>query len=324
MSGGHLPPCVFSKCHASPLAIHILHLPHGMSHLTPHLTPHPHTSTSHTPHTLSHFRGRDFDKEWKDNKNDADAMKGRVEDLEDAIRKNNNCSATGTGAAGGGGAQQELIPLQQPVVNQVSDGSVATTDGRSGGTANCSAVAAGVNSADVAAAEGGGSGAAALPTNGGGRRLTERVGAVVASGTGSVVVSAWLAARDAATCRHAATELMLRPLQLMQEEDSSVVTPAWLSSSFSLSSSMEVSEFGREDGQQFEEETGEGFEGFEGFDEDEDAEADAAMSAGGGVGASRRLSQASLGGFIGFDVGCWYCYYGKGGCHGRAWGSCKR
>lgn len=235
--------------------------------------------------------GKDFDKEWKDNKNDADTMRNRVEDLEDAIRKAANCSS----ASG--------QPLQS--LTQVSDGSVATAEGNR--TGNCTLPA--VNATDGAT-----DGAAPLPT--GGRKLAARDAATAAADhfSSNPVTAAWAAAKLAAQSRCPATELLSRPLQYAGPEDDSGVPP-WLeafsaqhgsqhrnraSAAAAARHAGSVQHVGASSGQ-----VGAVADGQEvdlAFDGDFDEAA----------GGMRHLSQVSLPGFINFDVGCWYCYYGKG------------
>lgn len=269
--------------------------------------------------------GKDFDKEWKDNKNDADSMRERVETLEDAIRKASNCSAD---------EQQQQQQQLAVGANQVSDGSVATTTDSSRAGSNCS-LAIGVNGTELAAAGAAapaGGGAAALPI--GGRKLAGRVPVDLLPGSSSSsaaspVAAAWLAAESAATCSRSATELLLRPLQYLSMKASTASAAAaveaavaaefadslWEQHEENLQEGVDEddSEFFLEDGEDHSEDTGWAWSDPE---DEQDGEgeggADDAAAAAGAVGASRRLSQVSLPGFINFDVGCWYCYYGKG------------
>lgn len=264
--------------------------------------------------------GKDFDKEWKENKNDADAMKDRVEDLEEAIRRAANCS------------DAERVQPQLQQVNQVSDGSSATVDGA--GNSSCSALLANQTEASLLS----GDSAALLPAMGG-RRLTGRmVPADVASLTAASIVddnnhssssssvrvnpvaAAWLAGRTAATCRQAATEWMLRPLQFICEEISNLPaffdeddrralrpttsTPCAASHVEGATPAVELVPLERT---------------WSGMNSEGKADAweaaTALQTSSEAAGSSRHLAQISIPGFIAFDVGCWYCYYGKGMCY---------
>jgi len=290
--------------------------------------------------------GKDFDREWKENKNDADTMKERVEDLEDAIRKASNCTATSLQRAS-----------QQQQANEVSDGSLATTDGRN--STNCTLPEPGSKDPGLPPASG------ALNTESGGRRLASRMGGGPKDtghdryqgsssssrrsdsvSMGSLSVSAaWLAAQQAAQCSRAATELMLQPWERTEGTDS---TPAWVrqsepasgepSKSLTLSqhtkylvspaggidraqrpnaASADVkgagesvwvaSEAGTEQQLESDAEEEEEEEEEQEEEKDEEEEEEAGLS-----GGQRQLTQVTIPGFIGFDVGCWYCYYGKG------------
>jgi hypothetical protein len=283
--------------------------------------------------------GKDFDKEWKDNKNDADSMKDRVEDLEDAIRKAANCTA----------AEQQ----QSQGLTQVSDGSAATIDAKVGSNCTMSAVNGtelGLNATDGGAAALPTGGGRKLVSRTGGTLAPLVSGS---SSSSNRVAAAWLAARSAAQCSRPATELMLQPLQFTQDDSEPSLLPDWLpwnpSSSSSSGSSGQLSDQaaaaaavaaaaaevgiaaatvadswtaddsydlflsddysdgGFVEGQQQWDQHGEEKEGLLPGDES-DWDGDVT-----GNGASRRLSQITLGGYIGFDMGCWYCYYGKGG-----------
>jgi hypothetical protein len=289
--------------------------------------------------------GKDFDKEWKDNKNDADSMKDRVEDLEDAIRKAANCTAP---------EQQQSQGL-----TQVSDGSAATIDGKVGSNCTMSAVNGtelGLNATDGGAAALPGGGRKLVSRTGGALAPL----ASGSSSSSNPIAAAWLAARSAAQCSRPATELMLQPLHFTKDDSEPSLLPDWLpwnpSSSSSRRSSDQLSDHaaataaaaaakasiaaataadswtaddsyddlflsddysdgGMADGQQqwdqHGEEEEEGLLPEDGSDWDEEVL---------GIGASRRLSQITLGGYIGFDMGCWYCYYGKGGYAGHGSG----
>jgi hypothetical protein len=226
--------------------------------------------------------GKDFDKEWKDNKNDADAMRDRVEHLEDAIRKAANCSSAS-------GQQQQSL-------TQVSDGSVATAEGNR--TSNCTLAAA--NATDGSADDG----AAPLPT--GGRKLTARDAAPAVHISSSPVVAAWAAAKLAAQHRCPATELLTRPLQYAGPENDPAV-PDWLEALSAQHSSQAAAQ---QAGSAQHAGDGHGELGVLADGPDPDLEFD--WEFGEAAGGARHLSQVSLPGFINFDVGCWYCYYGKG------------
>jgi hypothetical protein len=264
--------------------------------------------------------GKDFDKEWKDNKHDADSMKDRVEDLEDSIRKATNCTTE---------QQQQQQQQKQLLGNQVSDGSVATLDGQGVPAEKCSA--AGVNATEL----GVGGGAAALPTVGGGRKLAGRVASNLlpsssssstsTSTSSSPVAAAWLAARSAATCSRSATELLLQPLQYKRDQDVDDL-PAWLMASTKQPLPAAAAEAGQLVSIAAAAEAGVAVEIYDDSDQDlddgdvreyslndsADLNDDFEWTVDGSAGGRRHLLQVTIPGFINFDVGCWYCYYGKG------------
>lgn len=275
--------------------------------------------------------GKDFDKEWKENKNDADTMKERVEDLEGAIRKASNCTAASLQRA-----------TQQQQTNEVSDGSLATTDGRN--STNCTLPESGRKDPGLPPASG------ALNTESGGRKLASRMGANL-QGTdhghhqdsssssrndsvnmGSLSISAaWLSAQKAAQCSRAATELLLQPWERAEGTDN---TPAWVlqsdpgsgepssqhttpahaaagaigRASRPTAASADVKGAGESLWMAGEAQTEQQLESDVGQQEEAEGEEEEA----GLSGPQRQLTQVTIPGFIGFDVGCWYCYYGKG------------
>lgn len=217
--------------------------------------------------------GKDFDKEWKQNKNDASTMKDRVDDLEDNIRKASNCTTTS----------------EQQAANQVSDGSAVTVNGTS---SNCTFVGgasgteAGASSAGTAASSG--------------RKLAAR------SESSLQLSTALLAARSAAQCSPAATQWMMQqPLgdAWHDDDDDADKVAAWLSatSDMTAAAASEAESRVRSD-----QDNG-------GKDGEGSADAFAAEFADELLaGGARHLTQVTLPGFINFDVGCWYCYYGRG------------
>jgi hypothetical protein len=288
-------------------------------------------------------------------------MKDQVEGLEEAIRQAANCSApvalNGSNSA-------------QPAPNQVSDGSIATVDGRAAAAAgNCTLPAANASAA----------GDSSVPQAGAGRRLA---GDAEAS-SASCLVMAWAAATAASQQRRPATEWTAAPLAHMGIAGSSGGVSLPLASPFGASDAAAAAEvegaasvqlFGEvvgdwnEDSQsavvtsfpgdssrdrrrlaQAEPEAGvaatdseasaaaaaagaeadaeEGEAAVQLFGEvmgdwleqAEDGSSNAATSSSSSASPHRRLAQINLDRFIGFDVGCWYCFYGKGFYYSSGW-----